>query len=769
MLDGAMGTILQKNGLAIGQKPETFNILHPEIVEDIHYNYLMAGSDIVYTNTFGANAIKMPNGNYRELVEAGIECARRAVLRAGHGLVALDIGSLGELMEPMGSLTFDRAYEVFKEIVDIAKDKVDLVVLETMSDLYEVKAGILAVKENCDLPVFSTMSFDENGRTFAGCPVESMVAVVEGLGVDALGLNCSLSPSQLKPVVERLLKVSSTPIIIKPNAGIPVINDGKTGFDITAEQFASLMTEYVDMGVSIVGGCCGTDYDYIRLLKNAVNGKKSEVTAKNICSVASGLKYQKIDRPLIVGERVNPTGKKAMREAILNGDFGYIESQAIEQAEAGAHILDVNMGVPNIDEADMMRKAITHIQNIVDLPLQIDSSDSGAIESGLRYVNGKPIVNSVNGDKKVLDKILPLVKKYGALVVGLTIDSNGVPKTFEERIKIAKRIVKYTDKYGIPRHNVIIDCLTLTVGAEQEQAMLTLKAIGYVKEKLGVKTTLGVSNVSFGLPERAIVNKTFLTMALISGLDLPIINPNLPAMQESYYAYNLLANIDKGGEEYISHYANREIKPQAIESNLTLEDSIIKSMSKEAIGITERLLAVESGLEIIDKYIIPALNKVGEGYEKGEIFLPQLISSSETASSVCDYIKSKMQNTDCVSKYKVMLATVEGDVHDIGKNIVKTVLRNYGYQIIDLGRDVKVEQVVEAVRKEMPKVLGLSALMTTTVSNMARTIKAIREEKLEVVICVGGAVLNEKVAEEIGADYYTKDPREMTVLLEKIK
>ena len=769
ILDGAMGTMLQSRGLGVGVKPETYNLTNPEIVESIHYDYLCAGADIVYANTFGANSIMMKGMDHIGMIIAGVKCARAAVEKFGSGMVALDVGALGELMQPMGELSFDRAHEVFSEIIIAAKDLVDVVVLETMSDLYELKAGVLAVKENSDLPVMVTMSFDEKGRTFAGCPVESMVAVMEGLGVQAVGLNCSLAPSQLRQIVARLAKVCSIPFILKPNAGLPSIVDGLTSFDEDAESFGSLMSEYVDMGASIVGGCCGTNCEYICNLATKIKGKSVKITNKSITSVSSGIKYQEIDRPLIVGERINPTGKKLMREAILKGDFGYIEMQAIEQNEIGAHILDINMGVPNIDESAMMRSAIYHVQSVVDLPLQIDSSNPEAIEIGLRYSNGKSIVNSVSGEREVLDKILPLVAKYGALVVGLTIDGNGVPKTLEERTIIAERIVKACDEYNIPRHNVIIDCLTLTAGAEQEQAIITLKTMQNVKKNLGVKTTLGVSNISFGLPERAIINRTFLAMALNSGLDLAIINPNLAPMRETYIAYMLLANHDNNGVEYIENVTkNAHNTVTKVDKKLTLGECIIKSLESEAMLVASEYMTTMSGIVIIDEHIIPALNIVGDGYEKGTIFLPQLISSSEVASRVCDLLKASMTVDDMTLKSKIILATVEGDVHDIGKNIVKTVLQNYGYEIIDLGKNVAVQKVVEAVKKHNPAVLGLSALMTTTVTNMQRTIEAVKLVKSDIIVCVGGAVLTASVANEIGADYYTKDPRELTILLDKI-
>ncbi|MGN0797664.1 MAG: homocysteine S-methyltransferase family protein [Christensenellales bacterium] len=769
LLDGAMGTILQRLGVKMeGGKPEMVNITEPQVIQKIHEDYLRAGSDVVYANTFGANRIKMAGYPYIECAKAGVKCARNAVKAVGKGLVALDMGSIGELVEPMGRVTFDEVYETYKEVVLAVADEVDLCVIETMSDLYETKAAVLAVKENCNKPLIVTMSFDEKGRTFAGCPVEAMVATMQGLGVDAVGLNCSLGPKQLVGVVDRLLSISELPVVVKPNAGMPTIRNGVTAFDMQASDWAEAMEVIVDKGVAIVGGCCGTDSEFIKILAEKIKDKKpSRPIAKHQVCVASGSKFVRLDCPKIVGERINPTGKKLMKQAIEAEDWGYIEGQAVEQAHAGADILDVNMGLAGIDEADMIVKAIKRVQSVVDLPIQIDSTDAVAIEKGLRYVSGKAIVNSVNGDDEVLDRVLPLVKKYGALVLGLTIDKDGIPKTVEKRLEIARKIVKRAQEYGISNEDVIIDTLTLTVGAEQEQAVNTLEAIRKVKEELGVKTALGVSNISFGLPERSLVNRTFLTMALTCGLDLAIINPNLQPMKESFLAYNLLAGIDRKGEKYIKEISTQtESVAVASGKDLTLQECIKQSLKTQAVETVKVMLAKGlNGLDIIDECVIPTLGDIGDGYEKGSIFLPQLISTAEVASAVCDVIKANIGSINVGTRAKMILATVEGDVHDIGKNIVKTVLQNYGYDIVDLGRDVAVERVVEAVKKNKPQILGLSALMTTTVKNMKRTIEEVRKVS-DCLICVGGAVLSEEVAMQIGADAYSKDPRQLVKILE---
>ncbi len=770
VLDGAMGTMLLNSGLSVGEKPEMLNLTNPELIFNIHKSYLDSGADIIYTNTFGANRVKMKDYPYKEIIEKGIEIARKAVTQNGYGYVALDMGSIGELLEPIGSMSFDTAYDIYKEIVLIAGDKVDLFVIETMSDLYELKSAVLAVKENSDKPVITTMSFDESLRTFAGCPIESMIATMEGLGVDALGANCSLGPKQLGKIVDVLVKKCSIPIVLKPNAGLPVIRNGVTEYDVAADEFATVMAEYVKQGVSIVGGCCGTTDKYIAELKKNIKGLKPvKRNVESVSCLASGTRYLELDSPKIIGERINPTGKKLMKQAIASKDIAYFENQAVEQMQAGSHILDINMGIPNIDEAEMMKIAVKAVQGVVDLPLQIDSSDYKAVEAGVRYANGKVIINSVNGDDEVLDTILPIAKKYGAMVLGLTIDKDGVPQTTQKRFEIAKKIVDKALKIGIKKQNLIIDCLTLTVAGEQQQAMKTLLAIKKVKEELGVKTVLGVSNISFGLPSRGIVNSHFLTMALSFGLDLAIINPNIEEMMQSFRVYNLINGTDINGEEFIKSYANIE-SHNVIQNNdnESLKDCIIKSLKNKASDIVKERLNTENGLDIIEKDVIPALDYIGDMYEKGKLFLPQLISSADTAKAVCDIIKATLGSSDFQNQTKVILATVQGDVHDIGKNIVKTVLQNYGYQIIDLGKDVKIAQVVKCVEKNKPKVLGLSALMTTTVKNMQKTIEEVRKINNDILIFVGGAVLNESIAKEIGADYYSKDPRQMVKILQSL-
>ncbi|MEG1509069.1 MAG: homocysteine S-methyltransferase family protein, partial [Clostridia bacterium] len=726
ILDGAMGTMLQANGLKIGEKPEILNLTNPKLIEEIHYKYLMAGADIIYTNTFGANPIKLANYDYKLIIKQAITLAKNAVKKAKKGFVAFDIGALGELIEPIGNMSFDMAYNVYSEIVNLAKNDVDLFVLETMSDLYELKAGVLAVKENCNLPVIVTMSFDENARTFAGCPIESMVLTMEGLGVDALGLNCSLGPIEIKNLVSKLVQIASVPVVLKPNAGLPIMLNGNTHYNVDAKTFAETMAQYVDLGASIVGGCCGTTDEYIKLLSEACKNKKVCLTQKSFSGVASNTNFVQFNQPRIVGERINPTGKKLMKEAILNNDIGYFQTQAIAQVEAGAEILDVNMGLPNIDEAQMMVTAIKAIQSIVDAPLQIDSSNPLVIERALRYYNGLALVNSVNGDDESLNSLLPIIKKYGACVVGLTLDKYGVPNSTEKRIEIAKKILNKALEFGISKDKIIIDCLTLTVGAQQEQAVETLNAIKYVKNILQLKTTLGVSNISFGLPERQLINRSFLTMALACGLDLPIINPNLDTMKEAMFAFRVLNGADKDAKKYIETYSNI-LPEQNNVKELSLCECIEKSLEKEAVTITYDSLKTINGLELIDAQVIPALNNVGEKYEKGTLFLPQLISSSNVAKSVCEVIKASLKNEQMKEKFTIVIATVQGDVHDIGKNIVKTVLQNYGYKIIDLGKDVPIAKVVEAVQRYKPKAVGLSALMTTTVANMKKTISAIRK------------------------------------------
>lgn len=763
ILDGAMGTQLQAKGLKTGECPEVLSITNPEIVEEIHRSYINSGSMIVYANTFGANSYKLAESGYRvaEVVKASISVAKKATENT-NALVALDIGPIGKLMEPTGSMSFDEAYNIYREIIE-AGELADLIVFETMTDLAELKAGVLAAKENCNKPVMCTMTFEENMRTFTGCSISAMAITLEGLGVDAVGVNCSLGPIQLQEVVNELAKWTNLPIIVKPNAGLPDPATG--GYNLTPDDFAkSMVTSIVPTGALILGGCCGTTPEYIKALTDELS-KISPVKRSNIVpsAVCSASKTVIIDQPRIIGERINPTGKKLFKEALRNNDLDYILTQGIEQVKAGAEILDVNVGLPEIDEEKMMVKAIKGLQGIVDVPLQIDSTIPQVLESALRVYNGKPIVNSVNGEEKSLETVLPLVKKYGAAVVGLTLDKDGIPKTAEGRFAIAKKIVERANALGIDNKDIYIDCLTLTASAEQEGVMHTLNALERVKKELGVKTVLGVSNISFGLPNRELVTSTFLTMALQKGLDLPIINPNVEAMTGAVRAYKLLANIDKNSVEFIRAYNNAPAKNQVstAKAEITLAYAIEHGLKKDGAETTERMLQEATAMEVINNHLIPSLDKAGAEFETGKIFLPQLIQSATVAQACFEVIKKKLisENSAPVSKGKIVLATVKGDVHDIGKNIVKVLLENYGYTVLDLGKDVEYENVVNAVIENDVKLVGLSALMTTTLKSMEETIALLRE-KCNCKVMVGGAVLTPEYAEKIGADFYCRDAKE---------
>lgn len=771
ILDGAMGTQLQAKGLKTGECPELLSITHPEIVEDIHHSYINAGSMIVYTNTFGANSYKLAESGYtvQEVVSASVRVAKNAT-KGTSALVALDIGPIGKLMEPTGSMSFDEAYNTFKEVVEAGKDA-DLIVFETMTDLLEIKAGVLAVKENSNKPVICTMTFEENMRTFTGCCVSSMAITLEGLGVNALGVNCSLGPVQLQGVVNELAKWTALPVIVKPNAGLPDPATGK--YNLSPVDFATSIAEsIVPTGALILGGCCGTTPEYIKELTTALS--KIEPVKRNnkaVSAVCSATKTVIIDQPRIIGERINPTGKKLFKEALRNNDLDYILTQGIEQVNAGADILDVNVGLPEIDEEKMMVRAIKGLQGVVDVPLQIDSTIPQVLESALRVYSGKPIVNSVNGEEKSLEAVLPLVKKYGASVVGLTLDKDGIPKTAEGRFEIAKRIVERANALGIENKDIYIDCLTLTASAEQEGVTETLNALERVKKELGVKTVLGVSNISFGLPNRELVTSTFLTMALQKGLDLPIINPNVDAMTGAVRAYKLLANIDKNSVEFIKAYNNAPAKKQdtTAKAEVSLSYAIENGLKKEGALVTEKLLETLTPMEIINQQLIPTLDKAGADFETGKIFLPQLIQSATVAQACFEVIKKKLinENSAPVSKGKIVLATVKGDVHDIGKNIVKVLLENYGYTVIDLGKDVEYEEVVKATIENDVKLVGLSALMTTTLKAMEETIALLRKS-CDCKVMVGGAVLTPEYAEKIGADYYSRDAKESVDIAKKV-
>lgn len=785
IFDGGMGTMLQSKGMKIGATPELLNLTNPDWIIDIHKQYINAGANVIYANTFGANSYKLAKSGKTvdEVIKAGILCAREAA-KGTDTLVALDIGTIGQLLEPTGTLKFEEAYEIYKEQIIAGKDA-DLIVFETQTDLYELKAAVLAAKENSDLPIVCTMTFEKNHRTFTGCGISNMALTLDGLGIDAIGVNCSLGPVDLYPVIEELSNCTNTPIIIKPNAGLP---DPVTNtYDVSAKDFAEQLEKFESYGVKILGGCCGTTPEYIRAVADKFSNKtinKSKV--QKTAAICSSTETVYINQPRIIGERINPTGKKKFKEALLNNDIDYILNQAIEQVNAGAEILDVNVGLPGVDEKEMMVKAIKAIQSVTDVPLQIDTTNPEVLEAALRVYNGKPIINSVNGEEESLKNVLPLVKKYGAAVVGLTLDENGIPKSCDERFAIAKKILERALSLGIPKEDVYIDCLTLTASAEQDGVTETLKAVNRVKNELGLKTVLGVSNISFGLPGRELVNHTFLAMALTNGLDLPIINPNVAAMSGTVYAYRLLMGYDKNSVEYIEAYNNSlqymlPSKAPASKSDVvtttsenintdSLEYAIENGLKNDGARITKEMLEKTDSMDVINNHLIPALDKAGTLFEQGKIFLPQLIMAADVAQSAFAVIKEAISKSsgETISKGKIILATVKGDIHDIGKNIVKVLLENYGYTVIDLGKDVDYQAVVDAAIEHNVKLVGLSALMTTTLVSMEKTIALLRENNVDCKVMVGGAVLTPDYAEKIGADFYSKDAKESVDIAKKV-
>lgn len=819
--DGGMGTMMQKYGLPTGVLPETINFTHPEIIERIYAEYLSAGSDFVSTNTFGANRLKTENTGYSvdEIVTRAVAIARQAVKTVtnngseGSKYVALDIGPIGRLLTPAGDLSFEEACSLYREqIIPALKAGVDLIFFETFTDLYEMKAAAVTARELTDLPVFCSVTFQENGRMLMGADPLTAVNTIQDLGIDAIGVNCSLGPRQMIPIVREILKYSKLPVLVQPNAGLPRIENGKTVYDVDIEEYTSAMKEMILAGASIVGGCCGTTPKYIKSLTNCVKlindglinnteyntnfdrirtGHK-KATAFNdlnpvvnkapaafkdispaikkapITAVSSATKTVIFDdRIRIIGERINPTGKKLLRQAIKEKDFTYIENEAVRQVKAGADILDINVGLPEIDEMQTIKEVIARVSSVVDAPLQIDSADPKVIEAAARYYNGKPVINSVSGKQDVMDAIFPIVKKYGTCVVALTLDEKGLPQNTEERVAIAERIINEASGYGIGRERIIVDCLTLTVSAQQSAARDTLEAIRIIKTKFGVRTTLGASNVSFGLPERRLLNRTFLAMALEAGLDAPITDPLVPEYMDTIRAFETLSCKDTGSEDFIAYYGasdsgvertcdgpKSEIKDPAD----YLTEIIINGYEDRAAGVTEELLKVMKPLEIIEQIIIPALETVGRDYETGVKFLPQLMHSAETVKNAFKVLKAVMESAGEKINYgKIILATVKGDIHDIGKNIVRVILENYGYEVIDLGKDTDIELIVETAKKENIRLVGLSALMTTTVVSMEATIKALREAGVTSKVAVGGAVLNAGYAAEIKADYYCKD------------
>ena len=789
LLDGGMGTMLQAAGMKLGTRPEDLNLENPELIRSIHAKYAAAGSRVVNANTFGASPHKLADSKYtlEEVITAGIANCKQAVAPYG-ALVTLDVGPLGELLEPSGTLAFEDAVAEYGRIVRAGVAAgADILYFETFTDLYEMKAALLAARENSTLPIMASMSFEANGRTFTGCTVESFAATARGLGANAVGINCSLGPKEIFPMAKRLAEAvpGDFPVFVKPNAGLPRA-DG-SGYDITPQLYAMQMKPYRELHLFAAGGCCGTTPEFIQMLNGVfADCKPGRPEHPMLSVICSPVDCVNVDGITVVGERINPTGKKRFQQALRDGDMNYILEQAVSQAEAGAQILDVNVGAPGVDEPALMEQVVKALQSVVSLPLQLDSSHAEALERGLRVYNGKPIVNSVNGEPEVLEKVLPLCKKYGAAVVGLAIDERGIQPKAEDRVAIARRIKKAALEAGIPQEDIYIDCLTLTASAQQEDVLATVQALHTCKTELGVRTILGVSNISFGLPCRPYLNTTFLTMAMYAGLDLAIMNPSSEEMMAAVYAYNVLTNRDKQSGRYIARYADQVPASAALAKAMQdkaasgvpaaaeaagpavsgpyapLMKAVEQGLKGEAAACTKALLAEKEPLELVDEALIPALDIVGVKYEKGKLFLPQLLQAASAAQSAFDEIKTAIAQRGGAgaSKGRIVLATVKGDVHDIGKNIVKVILENYGFEVIDLGRDVPVETVVETVREKDVHLVGLSALMTTTLKSMEETIAALHAAKLDCKVMVGGAVLTPEYAEKIGADWYAKDAKQ---------
>lgn len=773
LLDGAFGTMLQKKGLKPGEAPDLLNLTSPELVTSIHQEYVEAGSQIVLANTFGSNREKLAGSGHsvEEVIRAAIANAKKAA--ADRAAVALDIGPCGQLLEPMGTLPFEEAVDLFAEMVKAGvKAGADLIVIETMSDLYETRAALLAAKENSSLPVLVTMTFEEDGRTFTGCSLESMAATLEGLQADAIGLNCSTGPAEMTALLKKLTTLTRLPVIAKPNAGFP---DPRSGhYHMGPEEFAALLAPLREAGVRLFGGCCGTTPECIAALAEALQDRTpvlQEVKADS--AVCTPQTFVPIDQVRIIGERINPTGKKRFQQALKEKDLDYIVSVGLSQQEAGADILDVNVGMPGIDEEEMLPAVVKKLQSVLDIPLQLDSSSPTALEKALRVYNGKPAVNSVNGKKEVLDALLPVIRKYGAAVVGLTMDEEGIPDSAKKRVDIAKRIVQAAAEHGIPAYDVWIDALSLTVSAQQNQAMETLKAIRQLKQETDCHFVLGVSNISFGLPNRPLLGAAFLQQAMEEGLDLPIINPNQKEMADAVAAWKVLHCEDEGAAKYIERFAgeNSVSAPSAApETSLSLEEAIARGLKSEAAALAREELKYRKELDIVESILIPALDRVGADYESGKLFLPQLLSAAGAAQSVFEVLKTSLseKGEESVKKGPVILATVQGDIHDIGKNIVRTVLENYGFAVIDLGRDVAPETVLQAVRDNEARLCGLSALMTTTLPAMEKTVQVLRREAPWCQTVVGGAVVTEDYARDIQADYYAKDARATAEIARKV-
>lgn len=773
--DGGMGTLLQEQGLQAGELPETWNLKNPEPIIQIHKAYLAAGADIILANTFGANRFKYGE-DLEKIVTAGVANAKKAVAESGKkAYVALDIGSTGKLLKPMGTLDFEEAVGVFAEIIRVGeKAGADLILIETMSDTYELKAAVLAAKENSTLPIMATVIFDESKKMLTGASPQVVVSLLEGLGVDALGINCGLGPKQMKEIVKELLKYASIPMIVNPNAGLPRSENGKTVFDVGAEEFAEDMEEIVTMGAWFAGGCCGTTPAHIQaMVEKCKEITPVPITPKNYTFVTSYSTAVELGgRPVIIGERINPTGKSKFKQALRDHNIDYILEEGVKQEDSGAHILDVNVGLPEIDEAAMMETIVYELQSIMPIPLQIDTTNMEAMERALRIYNGKPMINSVNGKAEIMEQVFPLVKKYGGVVVGLALDEDGIPDTTEGRLAIAEKIYQTGEKYGISRKDIVIDALVMTMSTNNESAKITLDTVKEITAR-GGKTVLGVSNISFGLPQRELINAAFFTMAMNNGLSAGIINPNAKAMRQAYDTFCVLGGYDAQCMNYIENYAvtdapNAAAKPAAAKLNLT--DSIIKGLKDQAYRATEEELKTKEPMEIINGELVPALDVVGQGFEKGTMFLPQLLMSAEAAKAGFEAIRQYVQSHGEAQEKKatIVIATVKGDIHDIGKNIVKVLLENYGYEVIDLGKDVPPEKIVETVVDKHAPLVGLSALMTTTVVNMEESIKELHKEAPWCKIMVGGAVLTQEYADMIGADFYGKDAMQSVYYAERL-
>lgn len=782
-LDGGLGSLLQARGLKSGELPEIWNLTHPEKLKEIHREYIEAGADIISANTFGINEFKFDN--VEELVEAGVRNAKEAVLESGKDvLVALDVGSCGKLLKPMGTLDFEDAVKAFARVIKAGKKAgADLVLIETQNDIYETKAIVLAAKENCDLPVVASVVFGENEKMLTGATPEIVVAVLEGLGVDVIGMNCGLGPKQMKKFSADMLKYASVPLVVTPNAGLPRVENGKTVYDVTPEEFAEEMAQIAKNGVWMLGGCCGTTPEHIKAMVDKTRNitplpiaEKEDTIVTSYCqSVFLG------DAPKIIGERINPTGKSKFKQALRDGNMEYILEEGVKQSDSGAHILDVNVGLPEIDEAAVMEKTVYELQSILPLPLQIDTTDPVAMEKALRIYNGKAMINSVNGKEEVLNSIFPLVKKYGGVVVGLALDEEGIPNTSEGRLKIADKIYKKAAEYGIKAKDIVIDALTMTMSTDNESAKITLDTVRHLKEE-NRRSVLGVSNISFGLPQRELVNSAFFTMAMQAGLSAGIINPNSAAMRQAYDTYCVLGGFDPQCISYVERYAAANPAPVAApvnapkqekkekQADYTLTDCIVKGLKEQAYKATEESLKRKETMEVINTELVPALDIVGKGFEKGTVFLPQLLMSAEAAKAGFEAIKAYVDKKGTVQEKKstIVIATVKGDIHDIGKNIVKVLLENYGYDVIDLGKDVPPETVVDTVKKTNAPLVGLSALMTTTVVSMEDTIKLLRRECPWCKVMVGGAVLTQEYADMIGADFYGKDAMQSVYYAEKL-